>query len=80
MSLLPRSAEIKPGENFDLIVIGLGPAAYSAALYAARYTLKTLVIGETPGGQLTEAGEVDDYLGLLGIQAQDMIKTNTTSQ
>ncbi|BCU69531.1 thioredoxin-disulfide reductase [Stygiolobus caldivivus] len=75
MSLLPRSAEIKPGENFDLIVIGLGPAAYSAALYAARYTLKTLVIGETPGGQLTEAGEVDDYLGLIGIQAQDMIKT-----
>ncbi|MFP3233154.1 MAG: thioredoxin-disulfide reductase [Sulfolobaceae archaeon] len=74
MSLIPRSADVKPGETFDLIIIGLGPAAYSAALYAARYMLKTLVIGETPGGQLTEAGEVDDYLGLIGIQAQDMIK------
>lgn len=74
MSLIPKSADIKPGETFDLIIVGLGPAAYSAALYAARYMLKTLVIGETPGGQLTEAGEVDDYLGLIGINAQDMIK------
>ncbi|MDT7872735.1 MAG: thioredoxin-disulfide reductase [Sulfolobaceae archaeon] len=74
MSLIPKSADVKPGETFDLIIVGLGPAAYSAALYAARYILKTLVIGETPGGQLTEAGEVDDYLGLIGINAQDMIK------
>lgn len=74
MSLIPKSADVKAGETFDLIIIGLGPAAYSAALYAARYMLKTLVIGETPGGQLTEAGEVDDYLGLIGINAQDMIK------
>ena len=74
MSLIPKSADVKPGETFDLIIVGLGPAAYSATLYAARYMLKTLVIGETPGGQLTEAGEVDDYLGLIGINAQDMIK------
>ncbi|QKR00531.1 thioredoxin-disulfide reductase [Metallosphaera tengchongensis] len=74
MSLIPRASNIKPNEKFDTIVIGLGPAAYSAALYAARYMLKTLVIGETPGGQLTEAGEVDDYLGLIGVQASDMIK------
>ncbi|MEM4046108.1 MAG: thioredoxin-disulfide reductase [Metallosphaera sp.] len=75
MNLIPRLDNIDPNEKFDTIIIGLGPAAYSAALYAARYMLKTLVIGETPGGQLTEAGEVDDYLGLIGIQAMDMIKT-----
>ncbi|AWR98808.1 thioredoxin-disulfide reductase [Metallosphaera hakonensis] len=74
MSLIPRSININPGEKFDTIIVGLGPAAYSAALYAARYMLKTLVIGETPGGQLTEAGEVDDYLGLIGVQASEMIK------
>ena len=74
MSLLPRAASVKPGEKFDVIIIGMGPAAYSAALYSARFMLKTLVIGETPGGQLTEAAEVDDYLGLIGIQAADMIK------
>ncbi|ARM75109.1 thioredoxin-disulfide reductase [Acidianus manzaensis] len=75
MSLIPKSYNVSPNEKFDVIIIGIGPAAYSAALYSGRYMLKTLVIGEEPGGQLTEAGEVDDYLGLIGIQAQDMIKT-----
>jgi len=65
---------VKQGEEFDVIVIGAGPAAYGAALYTARYMLKTLIIGENPGGQLTEAGEVDDYLGLIGYQAMDVIK------
>ncbi|PVU78456.1 thioredoxin-disulfide reductase [Sulfolobus islandicus] len=74
MSLLPRTASVKPGGRFDVIIVGLGPAAYGAALYTARYMLKTLVIGETPGGQLTEASIVDDYLGLIEIQASDMIK------
>jgi len=74
MSLLPKSAQIQSGEKFNVIIVGLGPAGYSAALYSARYLMKTLVIGETPGGQLTEAGEVDDYLGLIGIQAADMIR------
>ncbi|BFI75058.1 MULTISPECIES: thioredoxin-disulfide reductase [Sulfurisphaera] len=74
MSLLPRAFDVRPGEKFDVVIIGMGPAAYSAALYSARFMLKTLMIGETPGGQLTEAGEVDDYLGLIGIQAADMIK------
>jgi len=74
MSLIPKSFDVKLGDKFDVIIVGLGPAAYSSALYSARFMLKTLVIGETPGGQLSEAGEVDDYLGLIGIQAQDMIK------
>ncbi|AWR93357.1 NAD(P)/FAD-dependent oxidoreductase [Acidianus brierleyi] len=74
MSLLPKSSNVDLNQVFDTVIIGLGPAAYSAALYCGRYMLKTLVIGETPGGQLTEAGEVDDYLGLIGIQAQEMIR------
>ncbi|WP_229569228.1 thioredoxin-disulfide reductase [Saccharolobus caldissimus] len=74
MSLLPKTASVRPGEKFDVIIVGLGPAAYGAALYTARYMMKTLVIGEIPGGQLTEAGIVDDYLGLIEIQASDMIK------
>lgn len=74
MSLLPKTANVNPNEKFDVIIVGLGPAAYSAALYAGRYLMKALVIGEEPGGQLTEAGEVDDYLGLINVHAQDMIK------
>jgi thioredoxin reductase (NADPH) len=75
MSLLPKLSNVKPGEKFDVIIVGLGPAAYSAALYSARYIMKTLVIGEIPGGQLTEAADVDDYLGLINLPAQKMIET-----
>jgi len=61
-------------DTHDVVIVGLGPAAYSAALYSARFMLKTLVVGENMGGQLAEAGEVDDYPGLIGVQAQQMIE------
>lgn len=46
---------------YDLIIIGLGPAGYTAALYAARYRLKTLQIGEMPGGMISEAPDVCNF-------------------
>ena len=37
-------------EEFDLAIIGMGPAGLTAAVYAARYMLKTIVVGKEPGG------------------------------
>ncbi len=58
----------------DLIIIGSGPAGLSAAVYAKRAGLDVLVIEKDPvsGGQILITYEVDNYLGLPGINGFDM--------
>ena len=49
---------------YDVIIVGTGPAGYSAAIYAARASLKTLVLtGGQQGGQLTTTDLVENYAG-----------------
>ncbi len=58
----------------DLVIIGSGPAGLSAAVYAKRAGFDTLVIEKDPvsGGQILITYEVDNYLGLPGINGFDM--------
>ena len=59
---------------YDLIIIGSGPAGLSAAVYAKRAGLSTLVIEKNPmsGGQIINTYEVNNYLGIPEINGFDL--------
>lgn len=59
---------------YDLIIIGTGPAGYSSAIYASRYGLKTLLIGQNAGGMAALAHQVDNYPGFISITGLELMK------
>ena len=58
---------------YDTIIIGQGPAGITAAIYAARREMKTLIIGKEPGGQIIWAGEIENYPGFTSISNFELI-------
>jgi len=56
----------------DLIIIGTGPAGYTAAIYAGRYRIDTLLIGTLPGGQITEAHKICNFPGYTEISGMEL--------
>ena len=61
-------------KTYDLIIIGSGPAGLSAAIYAQRAGLDTLVLEKEyiSGGQVVNTAEVDNYPGLPGMNGYEL--------
>lgn len=58
---------------YDIIIIGAGPAGLSAAVYSARYRLKTLVFGELVGGKVGEAWKICNFLSYGEIKGSEFV-------
>lgn len=58
--------------EYDLIILGAGPAGLTAALYALRYNLKVLNIGGIVGGLMTESHKICNWPGEPSISGNDL--------
>ncbi len=82
-SLLPLNAALTrlpnmptPTQHAQVLILGSGPAGYSAAVYAARANLKpVLITGMAQGGQLMTTTEVDNWpADVHGVQGPDLMQ------
>ncbi len=69
-----RKLEEAAKKTYDTIIVGGGPAGLTAAIYAARYMLDTVIITEEIGGQIGEAGWVENYPGFPRILGSELVK------
>ncbi len=71
--LTPPTLPTTEKRDYDLIIVGGGPAGLTAAIYGARYGLNVVIITKLLGGYMTEATIVDDYPGLPDIPGNELV-------
>jgi thioredoxin reductase (NADPH) len=76
LTYFKRKADMISNNHHKLIILGSGPAGYTAAVYAARANLKpVLITGMEPGGQLTTTTDVDNWPGdIEGLQGPALME------
>ncbi len=67
-----KAVKAEEGRVYELAIVGGGPAAMSAALYAARKGLDVALIAKKLGGQITYTAGIENYLGLANVSGAEM--------
>lgn len=65
---------MKQSEIYPLAIIGSGIAGLAASIYASRYQIKHLIIGDIPGGLMSESVLVENFPGFKSISGYDLAK------
>jgi len=66
------------GDEYDVIIVGAGPAGLCASMYAGRGMLKALLIERgAPGGELLNTDLIEDYIGFESIKGWDLAQKMT---
>ncbi len=61
-------------QEYDVVIVGGGPAGLSAAIYAARSMLRTAVVSKDFGGQVLDAHVVENYPGFVSIRGSELME------
>ncbi|HPM76604.1 MAG TPA: FAD-dependent oxidoreductase [bacterium] len=69
---LSQATPPDPGTEYDLLVVGGGPAAMTAVVYAARKTLRVAMLAKDVGGQMGWTSEIENYMGFQTITGQEL--------
>jgi alkyl hydroperoxide reductase subunit F len=72
-SSLEEARQPDTAVTYDLLILGGGPAAMSAAVYAARKMINVAIMTKDFGGQVRETSEVENWLGFQNINAKDLV-------
>jgi len=65
---------VEGGAEYDLTIVGGGPAGLTAGVYAARKMLNALLISRDIGGQVLLTSEVENYIGFYYIEGMELVQ------
>lgn len=63
---------------WDCVVVGLGPAGYSAGIYATRYNMSVLLVGDYQGGMIEDVSHIENYPGFTKISGSELAERMKT--
>lgn len=68
------TSNIEKNKIYDVLIVGAGPAGLSAAIYAARYRLNTIIFGKELGGSGAVAHMIENYPGFPSIAGFELMQ------